>query len=113
MRQVNFQDLPRFEDLGTLEELPCPSLHRPVWHVSRSASARGGARQPESSSQAPLYVLASTDLDCRPQLVQFYVARFQIEFSRDSTIYGLADVSACRHGPRFINAALATLNWPG
>jgi len=115
--KVNFQDLPRFDDLGTLEEHAHIHLYTAtVWHVSLKRQLRVVVLVNRKDPHKPRYiVLASTDLalDGR-KLVEFYVARFQIEFLfRDSKQFtGLTD---CQSRAKAVldfhfNAALATLN---
>ena len=115
--KVHFQDLSRFEDLGTLAEHPHVQLYTaPVWHVSLKRRLRVVVLVNRKESHKPRYiVLASTDLELDGhKLVEFYVARFQIEFLfRDSKQFtGLAD---CQSRAKVVldfhfNAALATLN---
>lgn len=115
--KVNFQDLRRFEDLGTLEERDHVHLYTAlVWHVSLKRKLRVVVLVNRKDPHKPRYiVLASTDLalDGR-KLVEYYVARFQIEFLfRDSKQFtGLADCQARAEAALDFqfNAALATLN---
>jgi len=115
--KVNFQELHRFDDLGTLEEHVHIHLYTAaVWHVSLKRQLRVVVLVNRKDPHKPRYiVLASTDLalDGR-KLVEFYVARFQIEFLfRDSNQFtGLTD---CQSRAKAVldfhfNAALATLN---
>lgn len=115
--KVNFHDLSRFASLGTLEEKPHIHLHTAlVWHVSLKRALRVVVLVNRQDSRTPRFiVLASTDLtlDAR-KLVEFYAARFQIEFLfRDSKQFtGLTD---CQSRAEAVldfqfNAALATLN---
>jgi IS4 transposase len=115
--KVHFQDLQRFADLGTLAEHPHVHLYTAVvWHVSLKRQLRVVVLVNCKEPHKPRYVvLASTDLalDGR-KLVEFYVARFQIEFLfRDSKQFtGLTD---CQSRAKAVldfhfNAALATLN---
>jgi hypothetical protein len=115
--KVNFQDLRRFTDLGTLEDRAHIHLYTAlVWHVSLKRKLRVVVLVNRKDPHKPRYiVLAATDLalDGR-KLVELYVARFQIEFLfRDSKQFtGLADCqsrSAAVLDFHF-NAALATLN---
>ena len=115
--KVNFQDLSRFEGLGTLAEKPHIHLYTAVvWHVSLKRTLRIVVLVNRKESRKPRYiVLASTDLalDGR-KLVELYVARFQIEFLfRDSKQFtGLTNCQS-RAEPVLdfhFNAALATLN---
>jgi hypothetical protein len=115
--KVNFQDLHRFEALGTLEEKPDIHLYTAVvWHVSLKRPLRLVVLINRHVPRKPRYiVLASTDLtlDGR-KLVELYVARFQIEFLfRDSKQFtGLTDCQsrAAAVLDFHFNAALATLN---
>jgi hypothetical protein len=115
--KVNFQGLRRFEDLGTLEERDHVHLYTAtVWHVSLKRKLRVVVLVNRKDPNKPRYiVLASTDLalDGR-KLVEYYVARFQIEFLfRDSKQFtGLADCQARAEAALdfHFNAALATLN---
>jgi DDE superfamily endonuclease len=115
--KVNCQALQRFEDLGTLAEHAHVHLYTAtVWHVSLKRKLRVVVLVTRKEPHKPRYiVLASTDLalDGR-KLVEFYVARFQIEFLfRDSKQFtGLTD---CQSRAKAVldfhfNAALATLN---
>ena len=115
--KVNFQDLHRFEELGTLEErTPIHLYTATVWHVALKRTLRAVVLVNRKDPAKPRYiVLASTarELDGR-KLVEYYGARFQIEFLfRDSNQFtGLADCqSRAAPGLDFhFNAALATLN---
>jgi hypothetical protein len=115
--KVNFQDLSRFEVLGSLEEKPHIRLYTAlVWHVSLKRQLRLVVLVNRQTATKPRYiVLASTDLtlDGR-KLVELYVARFQIEFLfRDSKQFtGLTDCQARAESALdfHFNAALATLN---
>jgi IS4 transposase len=115
--KVTFQDLRRFEDLGTLEERDHVHLYTAlVWHVSLKRTLRVVVLVNRKEPHKPRYiVLASTDLELDGhKLVEFYVARFQIEFLfRDSKQFtGLADCQARAEAALdfHFNAALATLN---
>jgi DDE superfamily endonuclease len=115
--KVNFQDLRRFEDLGTLEERAHVHLYTAlVWHVSLKRKLRVVVLVNRKDPHKPRsIVLASTDLELDGgKLVEFYVARFQIEFLfRDSKQFtGLADCQARAEAALdfHFNAALATLN---
>src|SRR5262245_3893482 len=115
--KVNFQDLRRFEDLGTLEERDHVHLYTAlVWHVSLKRKLRVVVLVNCKDPHKPRYiVLASTDLELDGhKLVEFYVARFQIEFLfRDSKQFtGLSDCQARAKAALdfHFNAALATLN---
>jgi hypothetical protein len=115
--KVNFQDLQRFENLGTLEERDHIHLYTAlVWHVSLKRKLRVVVLVNRKDPAKPRYiVLASTDLELDGhKLVEYYVARFQIEFLfRDSKQFtGLADCQsrAATVLDFHFNAALATLN---
>lgn len=115
--KVDFQDLRRFAALGTLEERAHVQLYTAlVWHVSLKRKLRVVVLVNSKDPHKPRYiVLASTDLELDGRkLVEYYVARFQIEFLfRDSKQFtGLAD---CQSRAAAVldfqfNAALATLN---
>jgi hypothetical protein len=115
--KVNFQDLRRFDSRGPLQEADHVQLYTTlVWHVSLKRKLRVVVLVNRKNPAKPRYiVLASTalDLDGR-QLVEFYVARFQIEFLfRDSKQFtGLADCQARAKAVLdfHFNATLATLN---
>jgi hypothetical protein len=115
--KVNFQDLRRFDDLGTMAEAEHAHLYTAlVWHVTLKRCLRVvvvvNRKQPDKSRYI---VLASTDLELGGhKLVELYAARFQVEFLfRDSKQFtGLSD-SQARAEPALdyhFNAALATLN---
>jgi DDE superfamily endonuclease len=115
--KVNFQDLHRVESLGTLEEAQHVHLSTAiVWHVSLKRKLRVVVLVNRQDPHKPRYiVLASTDLELNGRkLVEFYVARFQIEFLfRDSKQFtGLADCQARAEAALdfHFNASLATLN---
>ena len=115
--KVNFHDLRRFEDLGTLEERDPVHLYTAlVWHVSLKRKLRVVVLVNHKDLHKPRYiVLASPALELEGRkLVAFYVARFQIEFLfRDSKQFtGLADCQARAEAALdfHFNAALATLN---
>lgn len=115
--KVNFHDLRRFEPLGTPAERAHLHLYTAlVWHVSLKCTLRVVVLVNRKDPATPRsIVLASTDLELNGhKLVEYYVARFQIEFLfRDSKQFtGLADCQA-RAAPALdfhFNAALATLN---
>ena len=115
--KVTFHDLRRFEDLGVLEERAHVHLYTAlVWHVSLKRKLRVVVLVNRQDPHKPRYiVLASTalELDGR-KLVEFYVARFQIEFLfRDSKQFtGLSDCQARAEAALdfHFNASLATLN---
>jgi DDE superfamily endonuclease len=115
--KVNFQDLHRFEYLGSLVEKPQIYLYTAlVWHVSFKRTLRVVVLINRKEGTKPRYVvLAATDLALEGhKLVELYVARFQIEFLfRDSKQFtGLADCQsrAATVLDFHFNAALATLN---
>jgi hypothetical protein len=115
--KVNFHDLRRFEALGTLEERDYVHLYTAlVWHVSLRRKLRVVVLVNRKDPYKPRYiVLASTDLELDGhKLVEFYVARFQIEFLfRDSKQFtGLSDCQARAEAALdfHFNASLATLN---
>jgi IS4 transposase len=115
--KVNFQDLGRFADLGTLEKRAHVHLYTAlVCHVSLKRKLRVVVLVNRKDPAKPRYiVLASTDLAVEGRkLVEYYVARFQIEFLfRDSKQFtGLADCQARTEAALdfHFNAALATLN---
>src|SRR5215211_5973014 len=115
--KVHFQDLCRFEPLGTLAEADHLHLYTAlVWHVTLKRKLRLVVVVNRKTPAKPRYiVLASTDraLDGR-KLVELYGARFQIEFLfRDSKQFtGLSDCQARAEAALdfHFNAALATLN---
>jgi hypothetical protein len=115
--KVNFHDLSRFEYLGPLEERDHVHLYTAlVWHVSLKHKLCVVVLVNRKDPHKPRFiVLASTDLalDGR-KLVEFYGARFQIEFLfRDSKQFtGLSDCQARAEAALafHFNAALATLN---
>jgi DDE superfamily endonuclease len=115
--KVTFQDLHRFEALGPLEERSSVHLYTAlVWHVSLKHKLRVVVLVNRKDPHKPRFlVLASTDLalDGR-KLVEYYGARFQIEFLfRDSKQFtGLSDCQARAKAALdfHFNAALATLN---
>jgi hypothetical protein len=114
--QVNFQDLRRFENLGALEAQAHVQLYTTlVWHVCLKRTLRVVVLVNRKDPHKPrAIVLASTDLELDGRkLVEYYVARFQIEFLfRDSKQFtGLADCQARTEAALdfHFNAALATL----
>jgi DDE superfamily endonuclease len=115
--KVRWQDLSRFEALGTLAEAEHVHLYTAlVWHVTLKRKLRVVILINRKAPAKPRYiVLASTDLalDGR-KLVELYGARFQIEFLfRDSKQFtGLNDCQARAKAALdfHFNAALATLN---
>jgi hypothetical protein len=115
--KVTFQDLRRFAYLGPLEERAHVHLYTAlVWHVSLKRKLRVVVLLNRKDPHKPRsIVLASTDLRLNGcKLVEFYVARFQIEFLfRDGKQFtGLADCQARAEAALdfHFNAALATLN---
>ena len=80
---MNFEELPRFEDLGTLEERAhLPLYTATVWPVSLTRTRRVVVRVNRKAPAKPRdRVLASTalELDGHPR-VEFSVARFQSAF---------------------------------
>jgi IS4 transposase len=115
--KVDFQDLRRFESLGTMAAAEQLHLYTAVvWHVTLKRKLRLVVVVNRKAPAKPRYiVLASTDLalDGR-KLVELYGARFQIEFLfRDSKQFtGLSDCQARAEAALdfHFNAALATLN---
>jgi hypothetical protein len=115
--KVNFQDLRRFEYLGTKEKAKHLHLYTAlVWHVRLKRRLRVvvlvNRKQPD---QTRYLVLASTDLELDGhKLVELYAARFQIEFLfRDSKQFtGLSDCQARSQAALdfHFNASLAMLN---
>jgi DDE superfamily endonuclease len=115
--KVHFHDLRRFEHLGTLEERDHVHLYTAlVWHVSLKRKLRVVILVNRKDPHKLRYiVLASTDLELNGRkLVEFYVARFQIEFLfRDRNQFtGLSDCQARAAAALdfHCNASLATLN---
>jgi hypothetical protein len=115
--KVNFQDLHRFAYLGTREDAEHLHLYTAlVWHGSLKRTLRVVVLVNRKDPHKPRYiVLASTDLELDGhKLVEYYVARFQIEFLfRDSKQFtGLTDCQARAKAALdfHFNAALATLN---
>jgi DDE superfamily endonuclease len=115
--KVNFQDLSRFEDLGTREDEPHLHLYTAVvWHKTLKRRVRIVVVLNQKDSAKPRFiVLGSTDPELHGRkLVDLYAARFQIEFLfRDSKQFtGLLDCQA-RAAVALdfhFNASLATLN---
>jgi hypothetical protein len=115
--KVTFHDLRCFENLGTLEERDYIHLYTAlVWHVSLKRKLRVVVLVNRKDPSRPRsIVLASTDLELDGhKLVEFYVARFQIEFLfRDSKQFtGLSDCQARAKAALDFHctASLATLN---
>ena len=115
--KVNWQDLRRFDALGTLAEADHVHVYTAlVWHVTLKRRLRVVVLVNRKAPAKPRYIiLASTDLALDGhKLVALYGARFQIEFLfRDSKQFtGLTDCQA-RDAAALdfhFNAALATLN---
>lgn len=115
--KVHWQDLSRFESLGTLPEAQHVHLYTAVlWHVTLKRKLRVVVLINRKDPNKPRFiVLASTDLALDGhKLVQLYGARFQIEFLfRDSKQFtGLSDCQARTQAALsfHFNASLATLN---
>src|ERR1700745_220834 len=97
--KVNFQDLSRFEDLGTREVEPhwtrSPAV---VWHKTLKRRVRIVVLLNQKDPAKPRFiVLGSTDPELNGhKLLHLYAARFQLEFLfRDSTQFtGLLDCQA-------------------
>jgi DDE superfamily endonuclease len=115
--KVDFQDLKRFEKLGTVEEAEHLHLYTAVlYHVSLRRQLRVLVVLSYQEPDKPRFVvLASTDteLDGR-ELYRLYRARFQIEFIfRDAKQFtGLSDCQSRKKEALdfHFNATLATLN---
>ena len=115
--KVNWQDLRRFDSLGTLAEAAHVQVYTAlVWHVTLKRRLRVVVLVNRKDPAKPRDILlASTDLALDGhKLVELYGARFQIEFLfRDSKQFtGLTDCQA-RDAAALdfhYNAALATLN---
>jgi DDE superfamily endonuclease len=115
--KVNFQDLSRFEDLGTRAEAPHLHLYTAVvWHKTLKRRLRLVVLLNRKDPAKPRFiVLGSTDPDLNGhKLLDLYAARFQIEFLfRDSKQFtGLLDCQARAAAALdfHCNASLATLN---
>jgi hypothetical protein len=115
--KVNFQDLSRFEDLGTREEEPHLHLYTAVvWHKTLKRRLRLVVLLNRKDPAKPRFiVLGSTDPELNGhKLIDLYAARFQIEFLfRDSKQFtGLLDCQARAASALdfHFNASLATLN---
>jgi DDE superfamily endonuclease len=115
--KVNFQDLSRFEDLGTRADEPHLHLYTAVvWHKTLKRRLRLVVLLNRKDSAKPRFiVLGSTDPDLNGhKLIGLYAARFQIEFLfRDSKQFtGLLDCQARAAAALdfHFNASLATLN---
>jgi DDE superfamily endonuclease len=115
--KVNFQDLSRFEDLGTRTDAPHLHLYTAiVWHKTLQRRLRLVVLlNRKDPAKARFIILGSTDPDLNGhKLLDLYAARFQIEFLfRDSKQFtGLLDCQA-RAAVALdfhFNASLATLN---
>jgi hypothetical protein len=115
--KVSFQDLSRFQYLGTMKEVEYVHLYTAVvWHATLKRKLRLVVLvNRKDPNKARYIVLASTDLELDGEkLVELYAARFQIEFLfRDSKQFtGLSD---CQGRDETVldyhfNACLATLN---
>src|SRR5438105_1081228 len=115
--KVNFQDLSRFEDLGTMAEEPHLHLYTAVvWHKTLQRRLRIVVLLNQKDPAKPRFiVLGSTDPELNGyKLIDLYAARFQIEFLfRDSKQFtGLLDCQARAAAALdfHFNASLATLN---
>jgi DDE superfamily endonuclease len=115
--KVNFQDLSRFEDLGTREDEPHLHLYTAVvWHKTLKRRLRLVVLLNRKDPAKPRFiVLGSTDPELNGhKLLDLYAARFQIEFLfRDSKQFtGLLDCQARAAAALdfHFNASLATLN---
>jgi len=115
--KVNFQDLSRFEDLGTREDEPHLYLYTTVvWHKTLKRRLRLVVLLNRKDPAKPRFiVLGSTDPALNGhKLIDLYAARFQIEFLfRDSKQFtGLLDCQARAAAALdfHFNASLATLN---
>ena len=115
--KVNFQDLSRFEGLGTRDDEPHLHLYTAVvWHKTLKRRLRLVVLLHRKDPAKPRFIiLGSTDPDLNGhKLIDLYAARFQIELLfRDSKQFtGLLDCQA-RAAAAFdfhFNASLATLN---
>jgi hypothetical protein len=115
--KVNFQDLSRFEELGTREDEPHLHLYTAVvWHKTLKRRVRLVVLLNRKDPAKPRFiVLGSTDPELNGhKLIDLYAARFQIEFLfRDSKQFtGLLDCQARAAAALdfHFNASLATLN---
>jgi DDE superfamily endonuclease len=115
--KVNFQDLSRFEDLGTREDAPPLHLYTAVvWHKTLKRRLRLVVLLNRTDPAKPRFiVLGSTDPARNGyKLIDLYAVRFQIEFLfRDSKQFtGLLDCQARAAAALdfHCNASLATLN---
>ena len=115
--KVNFQDLRRFEWVGTLPDTPHLELYTArVWHKSLKRVLRLVVLVNRQDMDKPRYiVLASTDVELEARtLVEYYQARFQIEFLfRDAKQFTGLNDGQMRDAAGLdfhFNASLATLN---
>src|SRR5262245_19419625 len=115
--KVHFQDLSRFEDLGTRQDEPHLHLYTAVvWHKTLQRRLRIVVLLNRKDPAKPRFiVLGSTDPELNGhKLLDLYAARFQIEFLfRDSKQFtGLLDCQARAESVLdfHFNASLATLN---
>jgi DDE superfamily endonuclease len=115
--KVHFQDLSRFEDLGTRQDEPHLHLYTAVvWHKTLQRRLRLVVLLNRKDPAKPRFiVLGATDPELNGRkLVELYAARFQIEFLfRDSKQFtGLLDCQARAASVLdfHFNASLATLN---
>jgi hypothetical protein len=115
--KVNFQDLRRFEDLGTRADEPHLHLYTAVvWHKTLKRRLRLVVLLNRKDPAKPRFiVLGSTDPELNGhKLLDLYAARFQIELLfRDSKQFtGLLDCQARAESALdfHFNASLATLN---
>ena len=115
--KVDWQDLRRFEALGTLPDEAHIHLYTArVWHKKLKRALRVVVLVNRKDPDKPRYiVLASTDVELDAHtLVAYYQARFQIEFLfRDAKQFtGLSDcqMRAEKALDFHFNASLATLN---
>jgi hypothetical protein len=115
--KVNFQDLSRFEDLGTRADAPHLHLYTAVvWHQTLKRRLRLVVLLNRKDPAKPRFiVLGSTGPELNVhKLIDLYAARFQIEFLfRDSKQFtGLLDCQARAASALdfHFNASLATLN---
>jgi hypothetical protein len=115
--KVYFQDLSRFEDLGTKAEEPHLHLYTAVvWHKTLQRRLRMVVLLNRKDPVKPRFiVLGSTDPELNGhQLIALYASRFPIEFLfRDSKQFtGLLDCQARAESALdfHFNASLATLN---
>jgi hypothetical protein len=115
--KVHFQDLSRFEDLGTRQDEPHLHLYTAVvWHKTLQRRLRIVVLLNRKDPAKPRFiVLGSTDPELNGhKLVDLYAARFQIEFLfRDRKQFtGLLDCQARAESVLdfHFNASLATRN---